>query len=73
MQRDASRQIHVRVSADLKKAVKMFCVRTGTVQDWQQGLGYCLGPDLALFPTITRAQFASAHAPVYILLRASCV
>jgi hypothetical protein len=36
MQRsEASRQIHVRVSADLKKAVKMFCVRTGTTeQSW---------------------------------------
>jgi hypothetical protein len=32
MQRDASRQIHVRVSADLKKAVKMFCARTGTTE-----------------------------------------
>jgi len=36
MQRaEASRQIHVRVSLDLKKAVKMFCARTGTTeQSW---------------------------------------
>lgn len=28
-------QIHVRVSADLKKAVKIFCVREGTTeQSW---------------------------------------
>jgi len=33
------RQIHVRVSAALKKAVKMFCVREGTTeQAWVHGL-----------------------------------
>lgn len=32
-------QIHVRVAADLKKAVKMFCVREGTTeQTWVVGL-----------------------------------
>lgn len=32
-------QIHVRVAADLKKAVKMFCVREGTTeQSWVVGL-----------------------------------
>jgi len=31
----ATRQIHVRVPPDLKKAVKMFCVRSGTTeQSW---------------------------------------
>jgi len=31
----ATRQIHVRVPPDLKKAVKMFCVRDGTTeQSW---------------------------------------
>ncbi len=30
-----TRQIHVRVSSDLKKAVKMFCVRENTTeQSW---------------------------------------
>jgi hypothetical protein len=33
------RQVHVRVSADLKKAVKMLCVREGTTeQAWVHGL-----------------------------------
>jgi hypothetical protein len=33
------RQIHVRVSAAMKKAVKMFCVREGTTeQAWVEGL-----------------------------------
>jgi hypothetical protein len=39
--KDASpiRQIHVRVSAALKKAVKMLCVREGTTeQAWVHGL-----------------------------------
>lgn len=32
-------QIHVRVGVDLKKAVKMFCVREGTTeQTWVVGL-----------------------------------
>ena len=32
-------QIHVRVAAELKKAVKMFCVREGTTeQRWVVGL-----------------------------------
>ncbi len=32
-------QIHVRVTGDLKKAVKMFCVREGTTeQSWVVGL-----------------------------------
>ena len=32
-------QIHVRVAADLKKAVKIFCVREGTTeQSWVVGL-----------------------------------
>ena len=32
-------QIHVRVAADLKKGVKMFCVREGTTeQSWVVGL-----------------------------------
>ena len=32
-------QIHVRIAADLKKAVKMFCVREGTTeQSWVVGL-----------------------------------
>ena len=36
---DPARQIHVRVSPDLKKAVKMFCVREGeTEQSWLHGL-----------------------------------
>lgn len=34
-----TRQVHVRVSPDLKKAVKMFCVRTGTTeQSWIHAL-----------------------------------
>ena len=33
------RQVHVRVSAELKKAVKMFCVRGSTTeQSWVLGL-----------------------------------
>jgi len=33
------RQVHVRVSADLKRAVKMLCVREGTTeQAWVHGL-----------------------------------
>lgn len=36
---DAVRQIHVRVSPDLKKAVKMFCVRQSeTEQSWLHAL-----------------------------------
>jgi hypothetical protein len=36
---DQARQIHVRVSPDLKKAVKMFCVREGeTEQSWLHAL-----------------------------------
>lgn len=32
-------QIHVRIAADLKKAVKIFCVREGTTeQSWVVGL-----------------------------------
>jgi hypothetical protein len=35
----ATRQIHVRVAPDLKKAVKMFCVREGTTeQSWVHDL-----------------------------------
>jgi hypothetical protein len=35
----ATRQIHVRVSPELKKAVKMFCVRDGTTeQSWIHAL-----------------------------------
>lgn len=35
----AKRQVHVRVSPDLKKAVKMFCVRGGTTeQSWIHAL-----------------------------------
>jgi hypothetical protein len=34
-----TRQIHVRVTPDLKKAVKMFCVRNGTTeQSWVRRL-----------------------------------
>lgn len=34
-----TRQIHVRISAAMKKAVKMFCVRQGTTeQAWVEGL-----------------------------------
>lgn len=34
-----SSQIHVRIAADLKKAVKIFCVREGTTeQSWVVGL-----------------------------------
>jgi hypothetical protein len=34
-----ARQIHVRVSSDLKKAVKMYCVRTNTTeQAWMQSI-----------------------------------
>lgn len=33
------RQIHVRVSPDLKKAIKMYCARGGTTeQAWIEGL-----------------------------------
>jgi hypothetical protein len=33
------RQVHVRLPADLKRAVKMFCVREGTTeQAWVRGL-----------------------------------
>lgn len=35
----AKRQVHVRVSPELKKAVKMFCVRGGTTeQSWIHAL-----------------------------------
>jgi hypothetical protein len=35
----AIRQIHARVSADLKKAIKMFCARAGTTeQSWIHAL-----------------------------------
>jgi hypothetical protein len=35
----ATRQIHVRVTPDLKKAIKMFCVREGaTEQSWVHDL-----------------------------------
>lgn len=36
---DKGSQIHVRIPADLKKAVKIFCVREGTTeQSWVVGL-----------------------------------
>lgn len=55
-----TRQVHVRVSTDLKRAVKMFCARTSTTeQSWIHALIeeelHRKAPDLWT-PTVTKAK-----------------